>query len=513
MFFSVGTVFVITVLCAVGLLFSRSVRYGYVFADSVLFKKASFSFYVFSIFVTAFMFAVLCLGIKGGTLFENGFVKAGIIIGLAVGILLVVYSAVVIAVDKGMGLSTAKYLCKKALPVWSACVFGSCFIFLFPLIENARIKNIVSVSAVLCLAIILYSSLFPVGRFKISAGPIVVDNGRDGYSVIFATSDKATGFVEYTKDGKTVKIYDEKDGRKNGQSIIHTIRIDSKKSLSGASYKVGATRVTDELSYGGTLGKTVESDEYIFNDNLDGDVNILTVSDWHTYNKKAGEAAKKIGVDYSAVLLLGDCSPGLMSEKDIADYIVKFGFILTHGEMPIIYVRGNHETRGIEATKLSAYLGMDRFYYETKIGERRVIVLDSCEDKEDSHPEYGGMDDYENYRKKMVSWLENLENNNSELIVFCHAKEICREKNLSKAAYDKLNKMNASLLVSGHEHIYKFDKSGDMPVFVDGGIDSAGKGVFAAAMLKLNDSTIDCLCVDNNGKVLVDEKAEWKTMI
>ncbi len=41
------------------------------------------------------------------------------------------------------------------------------------------------------------------------------------------------------------------------------------------------------------MGKTVESLEYHFEDCLAGDVNILTMPNWHIYNKKAEAAAKK----------------------------------------------------------------------------------------------------------------------------------------------------------------------------------------------------------------------------
>lgn len=47
MFFSVVALAVFMLIAAVGLLLSRSARYGYVYADSVLFKNASFVFYVF----------------------------------------------------------------------------------------------------------------------------------------------------------------------------------------------------------------------------------------------------------------------------------------------------------------------------------------------------------------------------------------------------------------------------------------------------------------------------------
>lgn len=284
-----------------------------------------------------------------------------------------------------------------------------------------------------------------------------------------------------------------------------------KEHLSGNTYKVGSTRVIDELSYGGRLGKTIESEAYTFNDNFGENINVLSVSDWHTFNKKAETAVKELDEDYQTVVLLGDCSPGLMSENDVVNYILKFSYALTKGTMPVIYTRGNHETRGTEAVNLSSYLGIDNFYYTTSIGDYYFIVLDSCEDKEDSHPEYGGMVDYKQYRTKMVDWLNNIQNNDDrKTIVLSHDKEICIEDNLSKSALSKLNSLNAALLISGHWHTYDFDDSGMIPTLIDGGIDANGKGVYVASLIKLSPDDIKVICTDNKGKNVINESVEWK---
>ena len=66
--------------------------------------------------------------------------------------------------------------------------------------------------------------------------------------------------------------------------------------------------------------------------------------------------------------MLGDAAPGLMFEDEIKDYIVEFGGALCKGEMPVVYIRGNHETRGEYAAKLPDYLGMDSFYFNAAFG-------------------------------------------------------------------------------------------------------------------------------------------------
>ncbi len=103
--------------------------------------------------------------------------------------------------------------------------------------------------------------------------------------------------------------YDENNGRKKADTI-HTVHVPYEQ-LSGNTYKVFSTHIIDELSYGGRSGKTIESEAVLFKDNLGEHFNILSVSDWHTHNEKAKKAVSCLE-DYQAVILLGDCAPGMM---------------------------------------------------------------------------------------------------------------------------------------------------------------------------------------------------------
>lgn len=509
--FSRKSLIFFTVLSAVGLLFSYSVRYGYVYVDAVLFKYASFIFYIFSIFATVFLFTTLLRKIKNKNYTAGKVTKIFLFVGELSGFLLVLYTLVTVLTDRGMSLSTFEFLLIKAFPVWFAAVAGAFFIFIFPELKSQKAKKIISVISVCALVFVTYASLFPITPYSFTSGPVVFDDGNGSYSVVFSTNDKGTGFINYTFNGKEIRVFDESNGRKNGQSIIHTVKV-PKEQLSGNTYKVGSTRVIDEISYGGRLGKTIESNSYTLNDSFGENINILSVSDWHTFNKKAENTVKNLGENYQEVVLLGDCAPGLMSERDIADYILKFSYELTGGTIPIIYTRGNHETRGREAVNLSDYLGLDNFYFTTSVGDYSIIVLDSCEDKVDTHPEYGGMVNYKQYRTEMVNWLNNLQNDeNNKTVVFSHSNDICIEEDLSEIALNKIEALNASLLISGHKHICDFDDSGATPVLVDGGIDANGNGTYVASLIKLSPNNIEIICKDNNGSNIVNETVEWKS--
>lgn len=505
MFFSKAAIAFFTVLSAISALLFYSVRYGFVFVDDVLYTGFSLGLFVFTAIGAACLLAILNRKAQGKYFICEGATNTVAFLCEVLAVITFLYSIITIIVDKGMSLSTAYALFKSALPVWAFITGVAFFAFAFPLIKNKVVSRIVRCVTALILIAAGVVSVFPIQPFTFSSSPVVFDNGSE-YSIVFSTSSDSTGYVAYESNGEWIRVYDVNDGRKK-KDRIHTVTL-QKDELSGKEYRVGATRIIDELSYGGRTGKTIESDGIFFHDDFADDVNILTVSDWHTKNKKALSVSESLG-SYQAVILLGDCAPGLMSREDICDYILDFAAELTDGAMPVLYVRGNHETRGRAASYLADYLGYDSFYYTTSIGSYDFVVLDSCEDKEDTHPEYGGMADYTAYRSKMTDWLCSLESTGRNTIALCHSPDLCLEPELAARSFDKLESMGSSLLASGHLHRVALDESKSFPVFIDGGVDSAGSGSFAGAMMSLTSDGIRLKCQDNNGSVLLEKSISW----
>lgn len=492
---------------AVSALINYSYRVGYVFVDKSLFRYFSFSMFIISVIFTAFLFIAAALRLKSSDKCSKTAFCVIQLIAEVYGIVFLIVDIVNIITGGSESFENAFGLMKEALPLWLGVVLLAAALFIIPNIANKKSKTALTVISALAAAFAVYAALLPVSPFKFTSAPVVFDNG-ESYSVAFSTNDKATAYIEYDYNGEHIVKYAEDNGRKIGDSKIHTIEVPYE-HLSGNAYKVGATRVIDELSYGGRTGKTVESESITFNDKFGENISVLTVSDWHTHNSLAKEAASYLG-DYNAVILLGDAAPGMMFDSEVANYILSFGGDLTHGEMPVLFARGNHETRGKQAAKLSGYLGIDKFYYTANLGDYRFIVLDSGEDKEDSHPEYGGMVDYEQNRKEMVNWLTSLENDGRKTVALSHAAEICIEDDLSETAHKKLDSLGVSFLASGHWHKSEFRNEAPYPVLIDGGIDAVGSGTYVASMLTLTPDGIGVKSVDNSGNVTVDENVPWR---
>lgn len=411
----------------------------------------------------------------------------------------------------GAGVETSPLLLKmflKSLPAFISFCAVTFLLFVFPKIKKNTCKKIIA--AALSLAVLtgtLYI-LFPYCNYKIVSDPMVIDTG-DSYSVVFATNASGTGYVTYSYDGEDCKLYDEAAGRIKGSSKIHTVSV-PKEHLSNNSYKIGSTRVLEELSYGGRSGKTIESEEYTLKVNTGKDQTFLTVSDWHTRLNIAYDAISYAG-NYDSIILLGDAVPGLMFPEEIIDYIIKFGGNVSKGEKPIIYVRGNHETRGGMAAELPDILGLDSMYYTLSFGDYELIVLDSGEDKKDDHPEYGNMVNYEAYRKSMIKWLEETaqanESENKKRITLVHEYNICIEEDLKNKAYEALKKLNVNQIISGHSHTCEFFEEKGMEIYLDGG---HNQGVFIASKLTLSEKGYNIEAWNNSGKKVFEKALSWQ---
>lgn len=375
---------------------------------------------------------------------------------------------------------------------------------IYPALKNGALKK--GIAALLALGVLSSTlwTLLPYCNYQITADPMVVDSG-DNYAVVFATNDAGTGFVEYSFEGQEYKLYDENAGRIKGDSKIHTVKV-PKAHLTNNTYRVGSTRVLEERSYGGRSGKTVYSDIYAFKVPTGANQTYLTVSDWHIHLKKAYDAIAYVG-DYDGVLLLGDAVPGLMFEDDIVDNIVEFGGTVSGGTKSVIYVRGNHETRGGYAAKLADYLGLDNFYYETAYGDYNFLVLDSGEDKKDSHPEYGGMVNYGAYRLQMVNWLCNdVKATDNKTLMLVHDSDIAVEEDLRLRAQNALVELGATQILSGHYHICDYKEENGLRIYTDGG---HRDGTFIASKLTLAADGYRLEAWNNSGEQVFSKDLDW----
>jgi lysophospholipase L1-like esterase len=120
--------------------------------------------------------------------------------------------------------------------------------------------------------------------------------------------------------------------------------------------------------------------------------------------------------DFELSLLLGDVLEG--SDRAVLEAWRRYVELLDGANKPIIYVRGNHDTRGAFAKRL-AYLfdlpnldparpwGDEQWQFTLRAGPVALLALDTGEDDDDSTPaaSYKNPNLWQQVRQRQASWL------------------------------------------------------------------------------------------------------------
>ena len=136
---------------------------------------------------------------------------------------------------------------------------------------------------------------------------------------------------------------------------------------------------------------------------------LAAFSDIHEQTQFYKQLARQIPweqVDYA--LYLGDLVNHVDDAEQAADAI--FGLPTGEYDLPRVFARGNHETRGANARNLADWMlpAGGKWYYTFESGNAFFVVLDSGEDKPDSHVEYAELINFTAYHQEQAIWLANV---------------------------------------------------------------------------------------------------------
>lgn len=318
---------------------------------------------------------------------------------------------------------------------------------------------------------ILVILLFAVGIFwqfdlnlfnSISCTPVAYAVG-DTYQITFTTQTKGTAWVEI--DG--IEYNDTYAGYRETESTIHKISVPMEALDNAGEYTVYARSMLLRGPYCALQGKTLHETYSWKGVNPDDGLNYYVISDTHNTSETPYEAATYFGDDLDFLISAGDNVSWIDREADLKEMLLLAGRI-TRGEIPVIYARGNHETKGIQAHELYHYVGADgeNFYYTFRLENIWGIVLDIGENHGDNFAEYYGAAKFDSYRKEQTKFLDTvLTNAETEFdapgvdyrIAVCHIPLTVKYENDHAGAVKdewltRLNQMKLTMLYSGHVH-------------------------------------------------------------
>lgn len=343
-----------------------------------------------------------------------------------------------------------------------------------------------------CILCLLPSLMAVAQNIKITHGPYLCDMTSDGVTVVWTTNKPAVSWVELAPDdnqsfyaAERPKYFASEAGRKLADRTLHKVRVSNLEAATNYRYRIYSKEVLDMKANNNVLyGKTVATNVYskkpfMFRTYPDNGNNcsFVVFNDIHGRSELITNWSKDI--DYKKldfVALNGDMANSTESEEQIFKDYIDALVATSASETPIMFTRGNHETRGMFAHKLQDYFPTrdGNFYQLYTIGTTCFLVLDCGEDKPDSDIEYGGLADYDRYREQEAKWLEEVVQREefksaSARIVFLHIPPPIGNwhgnKELQRLLMPILNKANIDVMFSGHTHKYSFHPEGSKASF------------------------------------------------
>ncbi|MBO4886156.1 MAG: metallophosphoesterase, partial [Clostridia bacterium] len=357
--------------------------------------------------------------------------------------------------------------------------------------------------------------------------PCVYLVGRE-YQIVFNTVEPGIGWVEV--DGEVYP--DEKNGLMRS-GTLHRAAVPCDRLDAAKRYAVCFRALPERKPYWPELG-ALERQEYAFRpiDWRDG-LQIYHLADAHSHAAEAVETGRYFGEKLDLLVMNGDIPAESKTERDVLAVFDIAGGV-TGGERPVVFARGNHDTRGKFALEFTDFIGTDRgdTYFTFRSGGLWGIVLDCGEDKRDSSDEYGGIVCCEPFRRRQTAFLRRVVERKAEefgaegvslRLAVCHVPFMTE---LMAAAGDKfdiereryaewtalLNEMGIDLMLCGHQHSLHAFKPGDpalryganfpvlvgsMPMFFKK--DDQRSDRFVGAALEAKDGEIAATYTDNKG--------------
>ncbi len=229
---------------------------------------------------------------------------------------------------------------------------------------------------------------------------------EDEYQIVWYTSARSNGWVEI--DGQ--KYYDAQSGNIRSTEKVHKVTVPMAVLDEAKAYSIHSQGTLIHHGYFSLKGRHLSA-SYSFRpvDPSDG-IQLHNISDTHDYPTGAIASASYWGDRLDFLILNGDIATAAETDREMLE-VLDIASAITGGERPVVYARGNHETRGQSAATAYKYVGCSdegNFYYEIRLGPVWILLMDCAEDKEDGHREYGGMADYAAYRAAEDAWLDEV---------------------------------------------------------------------------------------------------------
>ena len=252
----------------------------------------------------------------------------------------------------------------------------------------------------------------------------------------------------------------------------------------------------------------------------ESDINIYHIADVHYKFDIATKTCSHFGCNTDVFVVNGDI--GEVETQEDYFKVIKFIGDISEGRIPVIFVRGNHDTRGKLAEMFTDYFPANgkNTFYSFSVGAICGVVLDCGEDKLDSNQEYGGVNNFEQFRKKETNFLMEMTLPKDKIpFAISHICPVMTTLDkggvfdIERETYFEWNKnlerIGIKFMLTGHLHkaflIKPEDKISTLqhnyPIIVGSAINKECSEIVGTAIV-LNHDKMEVKFTDNNQKVV-----------
>ncbi len=349
--------------------------------------------------------------------------------------------------------------------------------------------------------------------------PMVSLIGKDYEILVIA---KENGIISLEIDGTL--YYEENAGTLYTEKCHAKIRVPMAVLNEARKYTVKYRKTIDRKSYFSELGDA-QTKEYSFRPvtKTDG-LNLYHISDVHYRFELAKKTASFFGDDLDALLVNGDI--GEVETVENYKEVAKFVGDITKGGLPVVFVRGNHDTRGHLAELYADYFPTDgeKTYFTFDLGPLHGIAFDCGEDKADTHAAYGGVNDFASFRRRETDFFKSLDKSGKLTFAIGHisppylgtAPDFQIEDETYRAWVNELERIGTAFMICGHLHrAYILEKNDprssrphNFPIIIGA---EARNGLIWGCALIIKDGNMQVLFTDDNHKIIEAHTVNLKT--
>ncbi len=235
------------------------------------------------------------------------------------------------------------------------------------------------------------------------------------YPTVFAVGDRYHIFVPFSdevimwvKVGDRV-FYDHCNGILRSNTNMHRVELPMSVLDEAKEYTVVYKKMIERKPYFPTSEPERELTMPFRPVKRDGNINLYHIADAHNLVAQPIAAGQFFGEALDLLVLNGDI-PNHSGDIKNFNAICEIAAGVTGGRCPVVFARGNHDTRGIHAEDMPNYIPTlnGKTYYTFRVGCVWGLLLDCGEDKRDSNPEYGGTICFHQFRLEETDFIKQV---------------------------------------------------------------------------------------------------------